>query len=474
MKMTRGEDANTPPGPYLEAGAQVTWDYRITNIGNVPLSNLLVIDDAGTPSETGDDIPVCSLSSLAVGAAHTCSYSGTAQLGQYVNIATVSADGPGADSVTGSDLSHYFGAQAGIHLAKRVNGLEADIPPGPYVLTGSLVLQTYEVENTGNVDLTDIQVRDDYGTPGNPADDIAICTIALLAAGASDSCSISGTALNGQQAGNGTATGTPPGDLADVSDSDSGYYFGAQPDLLLIKRTNGEDADTAPGPYILSGETVNWSYLLFNDGNVPLSNILLVDDPGTPANPLDDRQVCTLQSLLPGFSQTCYLTGIAAPGQYTNTGLATASPPGGLTAIQASDVSLYFGANPAVQLTKRVNGVHAPAPPGPSLIIGEQVTWTYQVSNTGNVELTDLEVIDDNGTPGDTSDDIQVCSFTLLAAGADHTCEWSGVVVEGLYGNTARVTADYSGQISDMDFSYYTGAPPYRKIFLPITFKGSG
>ena len=118
--------------------------------------------------------------------------------------------------------------------------------------------------------------------------------------------------------------------------------------------------------------------------------------------------------------------------------------------------------------------MHAPAPPGPPLIIGEQVTWTYQVSNTGNVELTDLEVIDDNGTPGDTSDDIQVCSFTLLAAGADHTCEWSGVVVEGLYGNTARVTADYSGQISDMDSSYYTGAPPYRKIFLPITFKGSG
>jgi hypothetical protein len=106
------------------------------------------------------------------------------------------------------------------------------------------------------------------------------------------------------------------------------------------------------------------------------------------------------------------------------------------------------------------------------LIIGEQVTWTYQVSNIGNVELSDLEVSDDNGTPGDTSDDVQVCSLAALAAGASFTCEWSAVVVEGLYGNTARVTADYSGPISDTDTSYYSGVPPFRNIFLPITIKG--
>jgi len=45
----------------------------------------------------------------------------------------------------------------------RVEGQDADSPTGPFLPVGSTADFTYEVENTGNVDLVDIKVTDDKG-----------------------------------------------------------------------------------------------------------------------------------------------------------------------------------------------------------------------------------------------------------------------------------------------------------------------
>src|SRR4029078_4174966 len=50
-----GNDADAPPGPYLTPGSQAPWVYRVANAGNAALSNVVVIDDAGTPDNTADD-----------------------------------------------------------------------------------------------------------------------------------------------------------------------------------------------------------------------------------------------------------------------------------------------------------------------------------------------------------------------------------------------------------------------------------
>ena len=62
--------------------------------------------------------------------------------------------------------------------------------------------------------------------------------------------------------------------------------------------------------------------------------------------------------------------------------------------------------NPAIQLVKTVEG----APDG-TVHIGEPCadpSYYYQVTNTGDTYLSDIEVRDDGGTPGDPGDDILI------------------------------------------------------------------
>jgi len=61
--------------------------------------------------------------------------------------------------------------QALIQVVKVTNGTDNNSPPGPSVPIGSTVTFTYTVTNSGNGPLSNVTVRDDNGTPGNPADD---------------------------------------------------------------------------------------------------------------------------------------------------------------------------------------------------------------------------------------------------------------------------------------------------------------
>jgi len=65
--------------------------------------------------------------------------------------------------------------------------------------------------------------------------------------------------------------------------------------------------------------------------------------------------------------------------------------------VGASDPSNYFGAAPGIHLEKSTNGDDADAAPGPAIRVGEPVSWTYTVYNTGNAALTGVAVTDDRG-----------------------------------------------------------------------------
>ncbi|MDG6243685.1 MAG: hypothetical protein QCH31_04735 [Methanolobus sp.] len=162
-KWTNGFDADTPTGPSLAPGQAVTWTYRVTNTGDVPLSNVVVTDDKLgvvpaaniiSKSINNDDV-------LDVGELWVYQMTGTAECGQYANIGDVDADWLGIP-VTDSDPSHYIvRCDPEIDIEKHTNGFDADFPSGPQIGVGETVTWEYFVTNNGNVPLKNIVVVDD-------------------------------------------------------------------------------------------------------------------------------------------------------------------------------------------------------------------------------------------------------------------------------------------------------------------------
>ncbi len=461
IKRTNNQDANQPPGPYILVGGAVSWRYDLTNTGEVDLSGVSITDDNGTPAIPGDDY-VCNLGTLSAGASQACVKNGVAQPGQYANTARAAGSYTGTEIST-TDPSHYFGANPVIQLDQRVNLQETSSPPGIYILAGGTLTWSYQVTNAGNVTLTNVVVTDDNGTPGILTDDLTVCTIPSLSVGASQSCNRQEVASMGQHANQGRATGTPPGGLSAVSAQDMGYYFGASPGLSLEKKTNVVEADTAPGPYLLAGSTVSWTFDLVNIGNVALTGLTVTDDNGTPDDLTDDRLVCALDELAIGEAYSCALGGTAQAGQYGNLGRAMGTPPGGLAPVSATDMSHYFGAQPGISLTKTTQGLDADYPPGPAILAGESVVWDYAIHNIGNVDLTNIRVRDDNGTPANPLDDFNVCTLSSLVVGAAHTCTRNGTAEPGQYTNIGTAVGKPPGSIPDVsatDPSNYFGEAP--------------
>ena len=100
-KSTNGDDANDAPGPIIEVGRPVNWQYVVTNIGTIPLTNVAVLDDRNVAV-------TCPSTTLAVEQSMTCTGSGVAALGQYRNVGTVTANSA-SGTVTDTDPSHYLG-----------------------------------------------------------------------------------------------------------------------------------------------------------------------------------------------------------------------------------------------------------------------------------------------------------------------------------------------------------------------------
>lgn len=330
-----------------------------------------------------------------------------------------------------------------IEIEKATNGFDADTAPGPNLPEGSPVEWTYVVTNTGGVDLSQVYVRDDkiLGLVG--------CPKVRLAAGASMTCTASDTATDGQYANVATVTARD-GRGTQVSEQDPSHYYGAGDQLAAIKiekATNGQDADFRPGPILLVGEEVTWNYVVSNEGSVDLAGVTVTDDQGVLVD-------CPQTTLEVGESMTCTATGTALAGQYTNLGTALASFEGEGGSVSDTDPSHYFGAVPEVDIEKATNGVDADTPTGPGICINGLVLWTYKVTNTGNVRLTDVRVSDD---PLGGID----CPKSALDPDESMTCTARGTAPnepDVQYGNVGSVEAwalGHTERVYDEDPSHY-------------------
>jgi hypothetical protein len=453
----------------LTVGDAVTWEYVVTNTGDVPLSDVTVTDDqAGvTPAyvsgdDNGDNI-------LQPGEIWIYRANGIAVIGQYANTGTATGTPPEGEDVSDSDPSHYYGEPAdapSIDMEKSTNGVDADEPTGPVLTVGDAVNWEYVVKNTGNVTLSDVTVTDDQ-TGVTPAFDSEL-------QGNGDSSfdegeiwryTATGTAVAGQYMNIGTATGTAPAG-GTVFDSDPSHYLGivaAVPSIDIEKSTNGQDADEPTGPLLTVGDAVTWEYRVENTGTVALSNVAVTDNQTgvTPAYVSGDGGDNILE---PGEVWIYRATGSAIEGQYANIGTATGTPPAGGN-ISDSDPSHYLGKAadaPSIDVEKYISLVSnsglwddADDTPGPQAMAGDSVWFRFVIENTGNVALTSVTLTDN------VFDLSTNCgAVPELAPGDTYECVIGPMEATGeAHTNTASAIGSHDGQtVEDDDPAHYAGS----------------
>lgn len=231
--------------------------------------------------------------------------------------------------------------------------------------------------------------------------------------------------------------------------------------ISLRKYTNGEDANTPTGPNIPLNNPVTWTYIITNTGSITLTDVVLTDDKIGLIGPGGASNCPPAGTILgPGDSLICTATGVAQLGQYANTGLVTGTTQLGVIfprqTVTATDPSHYFGLpGPAIVIKKATNGEDADTPTGPLIPVGGAVTWTYVVTNTGNVILSPVTITDDRGVA-------VTCPKSSLAPLESMLCTGTGVAVAGQYANIGTTVGipPAGPPVTSTDPSHYFGYIP--------------
>ena len=347
-----------------------------------------------------------------------------------------------------------------IDVEVETDGEDADLPPGPSVDVGHEVVFTYRVDNVGNVPLFPVIVTDDSGTPGDPSDDFNPAFVSgdgngdgVLDIDETWVFSASRTVTRGQFT-NVAMVGSGP-----VSDHDSSNHLGLETSVSLELLVNDQPADRAPGLLVAAGAELLWRFEVTNTGDVGLTAVRVSADRGAIA--------CPGAELSPGEAMSCPLEGTAGEGQGAVVGLVEATGETGI-AVEGADLAHHFGVIESLDLEVLTNGVDADVPETATsnfLAVGSRVTWTYEVTNRGNVALTNIDVADDRLGP--------ICQRERIEVGDSFSCEVTGEARSGLYVNTATaIGRSPLGRIRDADTSHYLGfveVPPSATLAASAT-----
>ena len=155
-----------------------------------------------------------------------------------------------------------------------------------------------------------------------------------------------------------------------------------------------------------AGSTIDYTFVVTNTGNVTLTSVSVND-------PIVGVVTCPATTLAPNASTTCTATypltqADVDAGRVVNVATVSGRPPSGPLVTGIDAVTTPISPEPAVTLDKA-----AGTPSGNTA--GSTISYTFVVTNTGNVTLTTLAVSDP--LLGTVS-----CPTATLAPGASTTC----------------------------------------------------
>jgi len=413
------------PGTELVTGTSgdaVTYCFVVTNTGDVTLSGIMISDPL-----LGVTIAVSNLAPGEV----SVEFANEVINGDLLNTATVSGDPsfpdgtpiPDEPNVTDEDTAEVDEVNPSISLSKTVYlGQDGGAScPGVDLVTGTagdLVTYCFIVTNTGDVTLSGVEITDP----------LLGATIAVpnLAPGGT-SVQFFNSTIDGDLINTATVTGdpsfpdgTPIPDEPDVTDGDIAEVDEVNPSISIAKSVYlGQDGGAScPGVELVTGTTgdlITYCFIVTNTGDVTLSGVEITDS-------LLGATIA-VSNLAPGAVSVQFLDSTIA-GDLLNTAMVTGDPsfPDGTPIPDEPDVTDDDTAevdevNPSITLAKSVYLGHdgGASCPGIELVTGtsgDEITYCFIVTNTGDVTLSSVEITDSllgltiavpNLAPGGTS-----------------------------------------------------------------------
>jgi uncharacterized repeat protein (TIGR01451 family) len=252
-------------------------------------------------------------------------------------------------------------------------------------MLGETVHYTYTVTNTGEVTLSDVTATDDK------LGDITLSKTTLSpgeSAAGTASVVVQESDLPGPLTNTVTVQGmSEAGALVTASDEASVQLSSARSSIeVILEAQDSRGFPISPLDTLPVGETITYVYMITNTGETTLTDLSLVDDR-LGEIPLSRTTIAPWEHVNGSFSVT--ITEADLPGPFENTVVVTAIDPSGKTVTDSDTLVLFdISFDGALTLLKTSGTTEA--------AVGDTITYTYTITNTGDVMLTDLVLIDDH------------------------------------------------------------------------------
>lgn len=447
--MTVVKSADPSDAASYNPGQVITYSFVVTNTGNVPINDIAIDEGTFTGSDGAPDA-ACPSSTLAPGAQEICTATYTLTVadvnaGSVSNTATAHGTPQGSDTDVPSDSSTVTIPETpnpGATVVKTAS-------PGTVTAAGQVVTYSFVVTNTGNVTLSNPEVDDtDFSGTGDLSK--VDCPATSLVPGQAETCTATYTVTQtdvdkGSLTNTASVTGTTPGGSTFTSPSSppATVTIDRTPALTLVKTANVEAAEV--------GQQITYTFTLTNTGNVTITSPSVKDTDFSGSGQLSALD-CPADSVLePGDAITCTATYTVTQadidaGQLANSATATGTPPDGVTppTADAPPVTIATNPHPALSLVKTASAKQATS-------VGQVLTYTFAVTNTGNVDVKNPKVNEGAFTGHGVLSAVSCPGDSVLPPGQMISCTATYTVVAAdladgaTLSNTATVTGTTQG-----------------------------
>ncbi|MBN1266135.1 MAG: sortase [Anaerolineales bacterium] len=436
-------------------GETSSLTIRITNTGNIPLTNVGLIDNlpgnlsvASSPAATngcngnldaepGDTVITLDGGSIAAGPDTTCDIvvpiEGSS-VGEYTNTIPENSlqTDEGATNIEPASDTLTINATPNLTFSKNLN--TALSSPAPFE-TGDTLVYTLVATNLGDVPLTNVTITD----PDLVSFSCVPVQGSTLDPDESMSCSASHI-LTSTEAGSGSFTNTAAADSTETEPvTDSVTVPTNTSYVITLNKVITTDA-----PYEL-GDTLEYTITLTNDGVDTVTSVTIVDSDlvVSSCSPVQGS------SLDAGDPMTCAATHVVTQadvdaGTFTDTATGSSNEAGPVT----DSVTVTIEDNARLGIYKQV------VSSGP-YSVGDNITYDIAAINNGDLTLTGVTITDPGTgvvmgtcTPDQEPSGVTLAPGGILHCPATHTVT-SGDMTNGGFENTAWADSDQTEPVSD-------------------------